>query len=147
MKVLVTGATGFIGGNLARLLLRRGYRVRALVRPGSNTLTIQDTGIEKVEGDILDRGSVDRAVQGCQAVFHCAAAYTFWSPRAELIYQTNVEGTKKVLDAAGEAGVSKVVYTSTVSTIGLTQAGLAGEPGGDLGNEDTPLQANDLVEA
>ena len=77
MKVLVTGATGFIGGNLARELWRRGEDVRALVRPGSNRLTIEDTGIVPVEGDILDRGSVDRAVQGCEAVFHVAAAYTF----------------------------------------------------------------------
>jgi len=79
MKVLVTGATGFIGGNLARELWRRGDDVRALVRPGSNRLTIEDTGIVPVEGDILDRQSIDRAVQGCEAVFHVAAAYTFWS--------------------------------------------------------------------
>ncbi|PKB81358.1 MAG: hypothetical protein BZY88_06630 [SAR202 cluster bacterium Io17-Chloro-G9] len=147
MKVLVTGATGFIGGNLSRLLWRRGYQVRALVRPGSNTLTIQDTGIEQVEGDILDRDSLAQAVQGCQAVFHCAAAYTFWSPSPDLIYQTNVKGTENVLGAAEEAGVSKVVYTSTVSTIGLPQETFADGLGGDLGNEDTPVQAHHLVGA
>ncbi len=77
MKVLVTGATGFIGGNLARELSRRGHEVRALVRPGSNTLTIEDTGVEPVSGDILDRGSVVRAMDGCEGVYHCAAVYSF----------------------------------------------------------------------
>ena len=127
MKVLVTGATGFIGGNLARELWRREYEVRALVRPGSNTLTIDNTGVEPVPGDILDRDSVDRAVQGCQAVFHCAAAYTFWARDPAVIYRTNVDGTKIVLEAAQQAGVPRVVYTSTVSTIGFTTEGLGVE--------------------
>jgi len=101
MKVLVTGATGFVGGNLARQLWERGHQVKALVRPGSNSLTIDDTGIQPVTGDILDRDSVDRAVQGCEAVFHCAAAYTFWSPDPDVIYRTNVDGTVNVLSANG----------------------------------------------
>ena len=143
MKVLVTGATGFIGGNLARMLWRRGYQVCALVRPGSNTMTIQDTGIEQVAGDILDRDSVARAARGCQAVFHCAAAYTFWSLNPGLIYRTNVTGTANVLDAARDAGVPKVVYTSTVSTIGLPDDG----SGGGLGDEETQVQAHHLVGA
>jgi dihydroflavonol-4-reductase len=139
MKVLVTGATGFIGGNLARELWRREYEVRALVRPGSNTLTIDNTGIEPVPGDILDRDSVDRAVQGCQAVFHCAAAYTFWARDPAVIYRTNVGGTKIVLEAAWRAGVPRVVYTSTVSTIGFVPGGLGTEdvepaPGHLVGN-------------
>lgn len=131
MKVLVTGATGFIGGNLARRLLRDGYEVRALVRPGSNTIAIDSTEIEPALGDILDRESVARAARGCQAVFHCAAAYTFWSPDRNLVYRTNVQGTANVLDAAMDAGVSKIVYTSTVSTIGLSAGGVA--------NEKTPV--------
>jgi len=143
MKVLVTGATGFIGGNLARSLSRRGYQVRALVRPGSDILAIQDTGIERVEGDILDRESVVRAAQGCQGLFHCAAAYTFWSPHPDLIFRTNVQGTENVLEAAREAGVSKMVYTSTVSTIGMPEDTIAG----GLGNEDTPVQAHHLAGA
>ena len=129
MKVLVTGATGFVGGNLARKLWEQGHQVRALVRPRSVRLAIDDTGIQPVTGDILDRDSVDRAVQGCEVVFHCAAAYTFWSPDPAEIYRTNVDGTVNVLKAALKAGVSRVVYTSTVSTIGL--------PDWELSTEET----------
>ena len=133
---MVTGATGFIGGNLARELWRRGDDVRALVRPGSNRLTIEDTGIVPIEGDILDRPSVERAVSGCEAVFHAAAAYTFWSRHPAGVSRTNVEGTLNVLETAREAGVSRTVYTSTVGTIGLPKEG--------LGAEDTPLDPKSL---
>ena len=146
MKVLVTGATGFIGGNLARELWGRGHTVRALVRPGSNVLTIEDTGVERAPGDILDPPSVERAAQGCEAVFHCAAAYTFWSRDPQKVRRTNVEGTVNVLRGARKAGVSRVVYTSTVSTIGLAPAGLApagltkgGQAAGGLADETTPM--------
>ncbi len=137
MKVLVTGATGFVGGNLARQLRRRGYQVRALVRPGSSTLAIDGNGVETVPGDILDRESVIRAVRGCEAVFHCAAAYTFWARDPRTIHRTNVDGTATVLDAAREAGVARVVYTSTVSTIGLFNGG--------VGTEETPLDPGHLA--
>ena len=136
MKVLVTGATGFIGGNLARELWRRGDDVRALVRPGSNRLTIENTGIAPIEGDILDRQSVDRAVEGCEAVFHVAAAYTFWSRDPAGVSRTNVAGTLNVLEAARQAGVSRTVYTSTVGAVGLVKDG--------LGDEDTPLDPKSL---
>jgi len=137
MKILVTGATGFIGGNLARELWHKGYQVRALVRPGSNTLTIEDTGIEQVSGDILDAESVRRAITGCQAVFHCAAAYTFWTRNTQDIYRTNVAGTRLVLEEARRSGVEKVVYTSTVATVGLKVGG--------LGSEDVPVNPGHLV--
>jgi dihydroflavonol-4-reductase len=137
MKVLVTGATGFIGGNLARELYRRGYQVRALVRPNSSTLTIEDTDIEVVTGDILDQGSLSGAVRGCQGVFHCAATYSFWSPNPGAIYRTNVDGTAAVLEACRRAGVERVVYTSTVSTIGYAA--------GELSTEETPMEPNHLV--
>ena len=137
MKVLVTGATGFIGGNLARELWARGYQVRALARPGSSQLTTQDTGIERVEGDILERESVLRAAEDCEAVFHCAAAYTFWSRNPQGVRRANVEGTVNVLECAAQAGARRIVYTSTVSTIDL--------PGGDtLGDENTPLTPRSL---
>ena len=137
MRVLVTGATGFIGGNLARELCSRGYEVRALARPGSNNLTIEDTGIERVEGDILDRDSLVRAVAGCTAVFHCAAAYTFWSRDPQGVRRANVEGTVNMLECASAAGVERIVYTSTVSTIGIP-------PDGTLGDETTPLTRHTL---
>lgn len=132
MRVLVTGATGFIGGNLARELWQRGYEVRALARPGSSLLTTQDTGIERVEGDILDRQSVLRAAQGCEAVFHCAAAYTFWSRNPQGVRRANVEGTVNVLECAARAGAGRIVYTSTVSTIGLPGDGALGDEGAPL---------------
>ncbi|HIM37473.1 MAG TPA: NAD-dependent epimerase/dehydratase family protein [Dehalococcoidia bacterium] len=137
MKVLVTGATGFVGGNLARKLWEQGHEVMALVRPGSIRAAMEGTGIQSVTGDILDRDSVDRAVQGCEAVFHCAAAYTFWSPDPDAIYRTNVDGTVNVLKAARQAGVSRVVYTSTVSTIGL--------PDWELSTEETLADPNHLA--
>ena len=132
MKVLVTGATGFIGGNLARELCARGYQVRALVRPGSSVLTIEDTSVERVEGDILDRESVRRAATGCRAVFHCAAAYTFWSKDPQGVRRANVEGTVNVLQCAAAAGVERIVYTSTVSTIGMPKGGGPGDEATEL---------------
>jgi len=137
MKVLVTGATGFIGGNLARRLCQRGYEVRALVRPGANTLTIDDIDVEQFPGDILDRESVGRAVEGCQAVFHCAAIYAFWSRTPDLIHRTNVDGTKTVLQAAKRAGASRIVFTSTVSTMGFWP--------GKLSTEETLLDPSHLI--
>ena len=136
MKILVTGATGFIGGNLARELWRRGDDVQALIRPGSNLLAIRDTGIIPIEGDILDRQSVDRAVRGCEAVFHVAAAYTFWSKDRTNVARTNIQGTINVLEAARRARVSRTVYTSTVGTIGLPKQG--------QGDENTPLNPETL---
>ena len=137
MKVLVTGAAGFVGGNLARELWDRGYEVRALVRAGSNTLTTKGTGIHRVQGDLLNRESLSRAMTGCVAVFHCAAAYTFWSRDPLGVRRTNVEGTVNVLECARDAGVERIVYTSTVSTIGVPRDGT-------LGDESTPLSRDAL---
>ena len=137
MRVLVTGATGFIGGNLARTLSRQGHEVIGLVRSGSNTLTIDGTQVKTVAGDILDRESLASAIKGCQTVFHCAGAYTFWAKDPGTIYRTNVEGTANVLEAAWQAQVNHVVYTSTVSTIG--------PPGEGPADENTPLDPHHLV--
>jgi dihydroflavonol-4-reductase len=137
MQVLVTGATGFVGGNLARELWHRGYQVRALVRAGSDTLTIRGTDIHQVEGDLLDRESLSKAMADCEGVFHCAAAYTFWSRDPQKVRRTNVEGTVNVLECARDAGVERVVYTSTVSTIGVPEDGC-------LGDESTPLSRGTL---
>ena len=137
MRVLVTGATGFVGGNLVRTLVDRGYDVRALVRRNSNTLALENLGVEEALGDLRDRESIAKALKGCQGVFHCAAMYTFWSRDPSEVYRVNVEGTKIIFEEAERAGVERAVYTSTVSTIGLPKKG--------LGTEDTQLQPKDLV--
>ena len=137
MKVFITGASGFIGGNLVRRLVENGYRVKALVRPGSKISTALLNEVEIVEGDILDFDTVLRGVSECGWVFHCAAAYKFWARDPRDIYKTNVNGTDNVLVAAHLAGVDRIVYTSTVGTIGLPKVG--------LGNETTPLPRHQVV--
>ena len=137
MKVFITGASGFIGGNLVRRLVEKGYRVKALVRPGSKISTALVNEVEIVEGDILDFDTVLRGVSECGWVFHCAAAYKFWARDPRDIYKTNVNGTDNVLVAAHLAGVDRIVYTSTVGTIGLPKVG--------LGNETTPLPRHQVV--
>ncbi len=137
MRVLVTGATGFVGGNLVRTLVDRGYDVRALVRRNSNTLALENLGVEEALGDLRDRVSIAKALKGCQGVFHCAAMYTFWSRDPSEVYRVNVEGTKVIFEEAERAGVERAVYTSTVSTIGLPKKG--------LGTEDTQLRPKHLV--
>ncbi len=129
MKALVTGATGFIGGNVAAALRRRGYEVRALVRPGCNMTALQGLDVELAFGDLRERASLDRAVRGCDYLCHVAAAYTFWAPDPRAIYETNVEGTRNILAAAREAGVRKVVYTSSESTVAVADGCLGTEEG------------------
>jgi len=115
---LVTGATGFIGWHVARSLRARGHRVRALARPSSH---VRELELEVVTGDLRDRESLDRAVAGCGVVFHVAADYRLWAKDPSELFRTNVEGTRNLLTAAREAGVEKVVYTSTVGCIGIPQ--------------------------
>jgi len=115
--VLVTGATGFIGGHVAAELLRRGYRVRILVRDKTDPGHMVALGAEVARGDLLDVAAVERAVAGCDAVLHLAADYRLWAPDEQIIYRTNVDGTRNVLAAALAAGVSRVVYTSTVAVL------------------------------
>jgi dihydroflavonol-4-reductase len=119
-KVLVTGATGFIGANIARLLLERGDDVRALVRATSDRGNVEGLPIEVALGDLRDPGAVRRAVQGCDRVFHVAADYRFWARDPAELYASNVEGTRNVTEACLAEGVERVVYTSTVGTIGLS---------------------------
>lgn len=144
MTILITGATGFIGGNLARALDARGHAVRALVRPTANDLAIRDTAVAQVPGDLLDPDSLRRAVAGCDAVYHCAATYAFWSSNPADLYRANVEGTRNLLDAARNAGVRRVVFTSSVSTIGLP-AGSGADPHGQLGVESMPPDPSHLI--
>ena len=113
---LVTGATGFIGWHVARKLLTRGHTVRALVRPTSK---VRELDLEAVSGDLRDSDSLERAVKGCGLVFHVAADYRLWAKDPSELYRSNVEGTRNLLTAARDAGVDRVVYTSTVGCIGI----------------------------
>ncbi len=122
MKVLVTGATGFIGGNLTRVLLEKGYAVRALVREGSDRRNLDGLDVETVTGDLTDAASLTPAVAGCEGLFHVAASYTFWTPHPQRVYDANVSGTENILQAAAKAGVRKIVYTSSESTLDLSGA-------------------------
>lgn len=137
MKALVSGATGFIGGNLVGELLKQSYQVRALVRKGSNHQNIQGLDIEIALGDLRDRESLMRALDGCDVLFHMAASYTFWTPDSRVMYETNVKGTENILTAALAQGIKKVVYTSTESTIGIPE-------NNRLGTEEMEVKPGDL---
>lgn len=119
MKVLVTGATGFIGGNLVRELVKQGYQVRALVRKGSSLRALDGASVDVVRGDLLDIDSLHKSLDGCQGLFHVAAMYTFWARDPKLIYETNVKGTENILKAARSLGIKRIVYTSSESCVGI----------------------------
>ena len=117
MRVCVTGANGFIGANLVRALLKKGARVRALVRSTSNLRFLKGLDVEMAFGDLRDKISLKKAFQGCEVLYHTAALYAFWVKDPSCFYDINVQGTQNVLEMAGETGVSKIVYTSTVGTL------------------------------
>ncbi len=119
VKILVTGAAGFLGSHVTRQLAARGAEVRVLLRPSSSNRAIADLPLEYVTGDLRDSASLDRAVAGVQKVFHVAADYRLWSKRSKEIYDSNVGGTKNLLEAAKRAGVEQFIYTSTVATIAV----------------------------
>src|ERR1700687_1233910 len=119
MRTLVTGAAGFLGSHLTRQLVARGDSVRALLRASSNNRAIADLPLEYVTGDLRDARSLDRALAGVDRVFHVAADYRLWARRKQDIYDSNVGGTKNLLDAAMRAGVEQLIYTSTVATIAV----------------------------
>jgi dihydroflavonol-4-reductase len=135
---LITGGTGFIGANVARELVGAGGTVRVLARPGGDRRALEGVRVEFAEGDLLDAASVRRAVRGVQAVFHVAADYRLWTPDPAALYRTNVEGTRTVLEAAGEAGVARIVYTSSVGALGIPKDG-------SPGTENTPVALTDMV--
>jgi dihydroflavonol-4-reductase len=138
MKALVTGATGFVGAAVARALLREGWEVRALARRGSDRRNLQSIPVEVIEGDLSDAASLLPAVAGCEALFHVAADYRLGAFDYEQLYKTNVEGTRKILTAARDAGVRRVVYTSSVATIGIPKDGTPG-------TEDSPSTVADMI--
>src|SRR5664279_6239570 len=119
MNCFVTGASGFIGANLVHELVARKHHVRALLRPGSDPRGLREVEFERVEGDVSDKAKLKQAIYGCDWCFHVAASYHLWLRDYRPMYQANVEGTRNVLEAAGKAGCSRIVYTSTVGCIGL----------------------------
>ncbi len=119
MKVLVTGATGFIGSHVTRMLLEEGHDVRALVQPGVKTTNIDALDVERVEGDLRDPDVAKRALKGCRELFHLAAIYQIWLERPALMYEVNVEGTRTLLSAAlASKTIEKVVHTSSIAAVG-----------------------------
>jgi dihydroflavonol-4-reductase len=138
MMALVTGATGFVGSAVARALVGAGWQVRALVRAGSDRRNLQHLAVEMVAGDLADAAALDRALADCQALFHLAADYRLGALEPQQLYRTNVEGTRNILDAARRSAVSRVVYTSSVATIGLPADGAPG-------TEETPVALADMI--
>lgn len=138
MKTFITGATGFIGASIARELLKDGREVRVLVRDGSDTSNLTGLDVEFWKGDLCDPDSLDRGVKGCDVLYHAAADYRLWTRSPQDMYRINVEGTAAILGAARKHSLSRVVYTSSVGTLG--------NPGnGTPGSEDTPVTLADMV--
>jgi dihydroflavonol-4-reductase len=138
MKAFVTGATGFVGSHVARALAEHGADLRLLVRPNSRTENIADLRAEIAQGDLRDPGSLKNAMMGCEFVFHVAADYRLWVRDPEEMYRANVEGTRSIIEAAQESGVRRVVYCSSVATMGFTADGR-------VADETSPVRLEDMV--
>ena len=138
MLAFVTGATGFVGSHVARALAAQGAELRLLVRSSSDLRNIQELRAEQVVGDLRDAASLKKAVAGCDVVFHVAADYRLWVRDPDEMYRSNVEGTKAILEAARENKVRRVVYTSSVATMGF-------QSNGHLANEDSPVSLADMI--
>lgn len=131
MKSLVTGATGFLGSAVMRCLLTANHEVRVFVRPDSDRKNLENFPVEITEGDLRDHKSLSRAIKGCDNLFHVAADYRLWVPDPETMHEINVDGTRALILAATEEGIKRIVYTSSVATLGLKQDGTPA-------NEETP---------
>jgi dihydroflavonol-4-reductase len=138
MRALVTGASGFVGAAVTRALLAARWQVRVLARKGSDRRNIRNLDVEVVEGDLNDAASLDRAADECVGLFHVAADYRLGARDTAQLYRTNVEGTRNVLNAARRAGVQRIVYTSSVATIGIPADGTAGD-------ESTPVALENMI--
>src|SRR5437588_6298627 len=123
MRAFVTGATGFVGSHVARQLAEKGAELRLLTRPTSRIENIADLKAELISGELTVTASLKRGMQGCDLVFHVAADYRLWVRDPREMYRANVEGTRSILQAARESGVRRVIYTSTVATMGFTANG------------------------
>jgi dihydroflavonol-4-reductase len=138
MRALVTGATGFVGSAVTRALLAAGWEVRVLARSGSDRINLQGLAVRVAEGDLNDASSLAPALDGCTALFHVAADYRLGARDPSQLYRTNVEGTRSLLQAARSAAVSRVVYTSSVATVGIPGDGSPGE-------ETTPVSLENMI--
>ncbi|MGB8114802.1 MAG: hopanoid-associated sugar epimerase [Candidatus Sulfotelmatobacter sp.] len=138
MKTFLTGATGFLGSHVARVLAEHGADLRLLVRPTSNLKNIEGLKAETVVGDLRDPASLEKAMSGCDTVFHVAADYRLWVTDPNEMYRSNVEGTRAVLEAVRKNRVRAVVYTSSVATIGFTQ-------NGQPADEDSPVSLAGMI--
>ena len=138
MLAFVTGATGFLGSHVARVLSAEGAQLRLLVRPTSDLRNIDDLDAERVVGDLRDPASIERALAGCEAVFHVAADYRLWVRDPEQMYRANVEGTRALLQAAHRQNVRRIVYTSSVATMGFSSNGI-------LADEESPVSLADMI--
>jgi len=138
MKAFVTGGTGFVGSAVIRKLLAAGYQVKALVRPGTNTRMLDGLSVERVIGDLSDTAALQQAMTGCEWVFHVAALYAYWGYTWDEFYQSNVEGTRRVLEAVARSGVQHVVHTSSIASLGIPRDGTPG-------TEETPVTLKDML--
>ena len=138
MKCFLTGATGFLGSHVARQLLSQGAELRLLVRPTSRLDNISDLPAERVVGDLRDLESLKTGMSGCEFVFHVAADYRLWSRNSQELYDSNVEGTRNILAAARDSGARRVVYTSSVATMGFGN-------NGRLTDEKTPVTLSNMI--
>ena len=138
MKVLVTGATGFVGAAVARALSATGTEVRVLTRHASDLRNLGGLKVEQASGDLRDRDSLHRALSGCQQLYHVAAHYALWAKDPSVFYEVNVTGTRTLLETARELGTERIVYTSTIGAIGLPI-------GGGLGTEETPVSLSHMA--
>jgi dihydroflavonol-4-reductase len=138
MKAFVTGATGFLGSHVARALADQGADLRLLVRPASNLRNLEGLKAETATGDLRDAASLEKAMSGCDTVFHVAADYRLWVRDPEEMYRSNVDGTRALLEAARKNGVRRIVYTSSVATMGFTS-------NGHPADEDSPVSLADMI--
>jgi dihydroflavonol-4-reductase len=138
LKTFLTGATGFLGSHVARVLAAQGGELRVLVRPISNLKNLEGLNAETATGDLRDPVSIDKAMSGCDTVFHVAADYRLWARDPEEMYRSNVEGTRAILEAARKNGVRRMVYTSSVATMGFTR-------NGNPADEDSPVTLPNMI--
>jgi len=138
MKTLITGATGFVGAAVSRELLKKGHKVKALVRQSSVLDNLKNLDVEIVQGDLKDKDSLKRCLKDCKYLFHVAADYRLWVPKPKEIYENNVTGTENLMEEALSLGIEKIVYTSSVAVLGKPIEG-------DVANEKTPVNVDQMI--